>query len=127
MAESGRLKSPAVIVSMRPHAPTMVSVGRIGTLECDFVARRAFGDYFYIQVAMTIADRATEDREYRPFEKIRDSYPRCLLILDPLLQRRDGALCSFSCHSANCLPRSRLLSLGRQCLMASQRDDGSWR
>lgn len=68
----------------------MVSVGRIGALECDFVARRAFGDYFYIQVAMTIADRATEDREYRPFEKIRDSYPRYLFTLDPLLQRRDG-------------------------------------
>ncbi|MBQ9042819.1 MAG: ATP-binding protein [Eggerthellaceae bacterium] len=68
----------------------MVSVGRIGSLECDFVARRAFGDYFYIQVAMTIADRATEDREYRPFEKIRDSYPRYLFTLDPLLQRRDG-------------------------------------
>ena len=68
----------------------MVSVGRIGALECDFVARRAFGDYFYIQVAMTIADRATEDREYGPFEKIRDSYPRYLFTLDPLLQRRDG-------------------------------------
>ena len=68
----------------------MVSVGRIGALECDFVARRAFGDYFYIQVAMTVADRATEDREYRPFEKIRDSYPRYLFTLDPLLQRRDG-------------------------------------
>ena len=68
----------------------MVSVGRIGVLECDFVARRAFGDYFYIQVAMTIADRSTEDREYAPFEKIRDSYPRYLFTLDPLLQRRDG-------------------------------------
>ena len=68
----------------------MVSVGRMGALECDFVARRAFGDYFYIQVAMTIADRATEDREYGPFEKIRDSYPRYLFTLDPLLQRRDG-------------------------------------
>ena len=44
----------------------------------------------YIQVAMTIADRATEDREYGPFEKIRDSYPRYLFTLDPLLQRRDG-------------------------------------
>ena len=68
----------------------MVSVGRIGVLECDFVARRAFGDYFYIQVAMTIADRAAENREYGPFEKIRDSYPRYLFTLDPLLQRRDG-------------------------------------
>ena len=68
----------------------MMSVGRIGALECDFVARRTFGDYFYIQVAMTIADCDTEDREYRPFEKIRDSYPRYLFTLDPLLQRRDG-------------------------------------
>ena len=68
----------------------MMSVGRIGTLECDFVARRAFGEYFYIQVAMTIADRATENREYRPFEKITDSYPRYLFTLDPLLQQREG-------------------------------------
>ena len=68
----------------------MVSVGRIGNLECDFIARRAFGDYFYVQVALSIADRATEDREYRPFEKIKDSYPRYLFTLDPLLQRRDG-------------------------------------
>ena len=68
----------------------MISVGRIGNLECDFVARRAFGGYFYIQVAMTIADHATEDREYRPFEKITDSYPRYLFTLDPLLQQREG-------------------------------------
>ena len=68
----------------------MMSVGRIGNLECDFVARRAFGEYFYIQVAMTIADHATEDREYRPFEKITDSYPRYLFTLDPLLQQREG-------------------------------------
>lgn len=68
----------------------MMSVGRIGNLECDFVARRAFGEYFYIQVAMTIADHATEDREYRPFEKITDSYPRYLFPLDPLLQQREG-------------------------------------
>lgn len=68
----------------------MISVGRIGNLECDFVARRAFGEYFYIQVAMTIADHATEDREYRPFEKITDSYPRYLFTLDPLLQQREG-------------------------------------
>lgn len=68
----------------------MMSVGRIGNLECDFVARRAFGGYFYIQVAMTIADHATEDREYRPFEKITDSYPRYLFTLEPLLQQREG-------------------------------------
>lgn len=67
-----------------------LSIGRIGELECDFIARGDFGEYRYIQVAMTIAERSTEDREYRPFEKIRDSYPRYLFTLDPLLQRRDG-------------------------------------
>ncbi len=39
---------------------------------------------------MTIAERKTEDREYAPFEKIRDNYPKYLFTLDPLLQRRDG-------------------------------------
>ena len=68
----------------------VLSVGRIGELECDFIARRSFGEYRYIQIAMTIAERSTEDREYRPFEKIRDSYPRYLFTLDPLPQTRDG-------------------------------------
>lgn len=51
-----------------------VSVGRIGKLECDFICCRRDG-YSYVQVAMTIADRAVEDREYRPFAHIRDNYP----------------------------------------------------
>ena len=51
-----------------------VSVGRIGKLECDFICRR-HDDYSYVQVAMTIADRAVEDREYRPFAHIRDNFP----------------------------------------------------
>ena len=39
---------------------------------------------------MSIADRATEDREFRPFGYIRDGYPRYLFTLDPLLQEREG-------------------------------------
>ncbi len=66
-----------------------VSVGRIGGLECDFIVRRR-EEYAYVQVSMTIADPATEAREYAPFEKIRDNYPKVLLTLDPLLQHRDG-------------------------------------
>ncbi|MCD8149027.1 MAG: ATP-binding protein [Clostridiales bacterium] len=68
-----------------------VSVGRIGKLECDFIVRRT-NDYRYIQVAMTIAERETEEREYRPFYQIRDNYPKYLLTLDPLLQERDGVV-----------------------------------
>lgn len=66
-----------------------LSVGRVGKLECDFIARRR-NEYAYIQVAMSIAERSTEDREYRPFGYIRDGYPRFLFTLDPLLQEREG-------------------------------------
>jgi predicted AAA+ superfamily ATPase len=69
----------------------IVSVGRIGTLECDFILRSRSADYAYLQVAYTIAQsKETEDREYRPLEKIRDNYPKYLLTTDYLLQKRGG-------------------------------------
>ncbi|WP_296956416.1 ATP-binding protein [uncultured Dialister sp.] len=68
-----------------------VSVGRIGKLECDFILNMANRDYAYVQVAMTImSSRETEDREYRPFEKIRDNYPKYLMTRNDLIQQRDG-------------------------------------
>ena len=66
-----------------------LSVGRIGKLECDFIARSR-ESYAYVQVSMTIADRDVEEREYRPFGYIRDGYQRYLFTLDPILQRREG-------------------------------------
>jgi len=66
-----------------------LSVGRVGKLECDFIARRGQG-YTYIQIAMTIADPQTEEREYRPFRSIRDNFPKYLFTLDPLPSQRDG-------------------------------------
>lgn len=66
-----------------------LSVGRIGKLECDFIARKR-NTYAYIQVSMSIVDRNVEEREYRPFGYIRDGYPRYLFTLDPLLQDREG-------------------------------------
>ena len=68
-----------------------ISVGRIGKLECDFITR-INNEYRYIQVAMTIMSRETEEREYRPFSMIRDNYPKLLLTLDTLLQKRDGVI-----------------------------------
>lgn len=67
-----------------------VSVGRIGKFECDFITRDLDNQYAYIQVSQTIADRVTEEREYRPFALIRDGYPRYLLTLDTLKNQRDG-------------------------------------
>ncbi len=68
-----------------------ISVGRIGNLECDFITR-INDEYRYIQVAMTIMDEKTENREYAPFEKIRDNYPKYLLTMDALTQKRDGVI-----------------------------------
>jgi len=68
-----------------------VSVGRIGKLECDFILERNRIDYSYVQVAMTIMnDIQTEDREYRPLEKIKDNYPKYLLTRNDLIQHRGG-------------------------------------
>ena len=69
----------------------MVSVGRIGKLECDFVLRSKQNDYAYVQVALTIMDsKKTEDREYRPLESIADGYPKYLVTRRDLPQKRNG-------------------------------------
>ena len=69
----------------------MVSVGRIGKLECDFVLRSTQNDYAYVQVALTIMDsKKTEDREYRPLESIADGYPKYLVTRRDLPQKRSG-------------------------------------
>ena len=67
-----------------------VSVGQIGKLEIDFIARRGDEGYAYIQVSLSVADRTVEEREYRPFSKVRDNWPQYLLTLDPLPLERDG-------------------------------------
>jgi predicted AAA+ superfamily ATPase len=68
-----------------------VSVGRIGKLECDFVMRSPQLDYSYVQVALTImASTETEDREYRPLERIRDNYPKYVVTRSDLIQHRGG-------------------------------------
>ena len=68
------------------------SVGRVGKLECDFILRSGMQDYSYVQVAYTIADRSTEEREYASLERARDSYPKYLLTCDRLLQKRSGVI-----------------------------------
>ena len=70
----------------------MVSVGRIGKLECDFIMRSRDMNYSYVQVAYTIlASRETEEREFRCLEAIRgDNYPRYVATTDKILQSRNG-------------------------------------
>lgn len=68
-----------------------ISIGKIGKLECDFILRGADRVYSYVQVAYTIAlSKETEEREYRPLEKIKDNYPKYVATTDFLLQQRNG-------------------------------------
>ena len=68
-----------------------LSVGKIGSLECDFIARRGVDEYFYIQVAKNIDDDKTAEREYKPFYQIKEMYPRYLFVADFVLQKNvDG-------------------------------------
>lgn len=69
-----------------------LSVGKIGKLECDFIARKNFDKYFYIQVSKTISDEKVEEREYKPFYEIKNMYPKYLFTSDVLLQNRDGVI-----------------------------------
>lgn len=73
-----------------------ISIGKIGKLECDFITRNTNGDYAYIQVTYTMQGediKATErikEREYRPFRKIRDGYPRYIVSLDRFRDQQEG-------------------------------------
>ena len=51
-----------------------LSVGRIGKLECDFIARKNMDNYYYLQVSKNIDDVKTEEREYKPFYEIKDFF-----------------------------------------------------
>lgn len=67
-----------------------VSVGTVGKLELDFIARRAGDSYAYVQVSMSVVDPGVEEREYQPFRNVRDSWPCYLLTLDPLPEGKVG-------------------------------------
>ena len=75
-----------------------VSIGKIGSLEVDFILRKNLDEYIYVQVARTIDNgnydksgkNITEEREYRPLESIADGYPKYLITMDKLLQKRSG-------------------------------------
>lgn len=70
-----------------------VSVGKIGNLECDFIVRNLNGDYAYIQVTYSMTDnKKVQEREYKPFKNIRDGYPRYIISLDILKDKKDGII-----------------------------------
>lgn len=58
-----------------------VAIGKIGSLEVDFVATKT-NEKIYYQVSATIMDENTRLRELRPLEAISDNYPKYVLTMD---------------------------------------------
>lgn len=58
-----------------------VYVGKIDNYEVDFVAQNHKGTIYY-QVALTVRDEKTLQRELRPLQAIHDHYPKVILTMD---------------------------------------------
>lgn len=58
-----------------------VYVGKVDEYEVDFVAQNSKGTT-YFQVALTVRDEKTLERELRVLEAVKDHYPKYLLTLD---------------------------------------------
>ncbi|MBN2681113.1 MAG: ATP-binding protein, partial [Bacteroidales bacterium] len=59
-----------------------VYVGKHNDREIDFVVQKANNEREYYQVAYTINDEKTFNREISAFDRIKDNYPKFLLTLD---------------------------------------------
>jgi len=66
-----------------------VSIGKVGDKEIDFIAMTG-GDKLYYQVAASILDPATFEREIAPLKKVSDYYPKFILTMDELPMSEDG-------------------------------------
>ena len=58
-----------------------VYVGKVDSFEVDFVAMNG-NSIFYYQVALSVRDADTLQRELRPLLSIRDHYPKYILTMD---------------------------------------------
>lgn len=58
-----------------------VEVGILGENEIDFIAEKN-GEKIYIQVALTINEEKTMEREFGNLQKIKDNYPKMVVTMD---------------------------------------------
>lgn len=66
-----------------------VQIGKMGELEIDFVAISGDKKAYY-QVAASVMDPHTLEREFAPLKKIKDHYPKMVLTMDDLPAGQDG-------------------------------------
>jgi predicted AAA+ superfamily ATPase len=86
--DSGRILENIVCLELlrREH---VVRIGRAGNKEVDFVTQDKSGDTAYFQVAYTVRDENTLERELASL-KIADNHPKYLITMDPEERNLEG-------------------------------------
>jgi predicted AAA+ superfamily ATPase len=80
IGDEGRILENIVFLELRRRRYE-ISFGKVDNTEVDFVAVKE-GNPVYFQVALTVRDQATLERELRSLNNIDDHNPKCLLTLD---------------------------------------------
>ena len=66
-----------------------ITIGKTKDYEVDFVCRK-HKQTIYVQVSYILENDETIEREFRPFSKIKDHYPKYIITMDPFDRSRDG-------------------------------------
>ena len=70
-----------------------VNIGKNQAAEIDFIATRR-SEKIYLQIAASLSEKTTIEREYSAFSGLDDNYPKYILTLDqPFGENRDGVRC----------------------------------
>jgi predicted AAA+ superfamily ATPase len=80
-ADAGRMLENIVYLELL-RRKWRLSIGKVDNMEVDFVAENWDRKEYY-QVALTVRDEATLERELRPLNAIRDHNPKYLITMDP--------------------------------------------
>jgi predicted AAA+ superfamily ATPase len=75
-----------------------VHVGNLGALEIDFVAQRG-GEKLYVQVALSINESQTMEREFGNLKKINDNFPKMVITLDSFHGNTDEGIIATDLRS----------------------------
>lgn len=79
-ADFGRILENVVYLELLRRCPN-VYIGKTDAFEIDFVAVN-MQEVAYYQVAATVRDEATLERELHPLKMVKDNYPKTILSLD---------------------------------------------
>lgn len=82
-ADQGRVLENIIYLELlRRYHFKPIYVGQVGNQEIDFVCHNG-ENYEYYQVALSVIDPETLQRELAPLKAVKDHYPKFLITLDP--------------------------------------------